>query len=630
MHQSHGHAARTKSELEIATMSTSRKEPTTDHHALPLLTRINGLVTFLIGLGLSCWLWLIQNRSRLPSPDSQAGQNLLGQYLIASHDFTIYLLVISTIALVVLMRKSQYQTSQSRPEQRQAPARNSFWHFARKHPLVLALFAVYTVAMVQGTTWMYPELVDWFRTIPEHYLLNNFSIRQDFISETMRRTDYRFFPLAHQDLHILSWLTPYVKVWMLVNAAELFALCIITSKVVHKLSGRHKAPSLLLITSLLLLFHPATGHAFFQFTYCERLLTLVFALYCSTYLNYLENRKQSSFYGTLTLGLLGLFMKDIAIVLFVAPPALMLIAGSLGLVEGRPNWGNHGRKEWGNEYKLELWLCSLTLIFILSFIALSLLPSAFANAGSYNKSKNFLFVPDWRFWFLIGFSLIRTFRISLNRNPATLLDGLNLAAITYASGLLILIGFESHQYLSMPVQWVTVLDLGFVWSSWISPSLERQSSTKIAGVLGSALVLGSIGIDHFQPQNFAQKVSWIKARQMSWLEAYQAIDIHTAPIRIRGETVNLIYSKKSWFSAERHLKNLHFDRLIEFDPKRDDFQVKAGIGKGESYFPQSGDLLFTIDQKANTLQTLLDRWSTRLVYQDRNGQSNGRIYRIEP
>lgn len=110
MHQSHGHAARTKSELEIATMSTSRKEPTTDNHALPLLTRINGLVTVLIGLGLSCWLWLIQNRSRLPSPDSQAGQNLLGQYLIASHDLTIYLLVISTIALVVLMHKSQYQT----------------------------------------------------------------------------------------------------------------------------------------------------------------------------------------------------------------------------------------------------------------------------------------------------------------------------------------------------------------------------------------------------------------------------------------------------------------------------------------------------------------------------------------
>ena len=93
---------------------------------------------------------------------------------------------------------------------------------------------------------------------------------------------------------------------MPINAAELFVLCIITSKVVHKLSGRHNVPSLLLSTSLLLLFHPATGHAFFQLKYCECHLTLVIALYCSTYLNYLENGKQSSFYEALTLELLGL------------------------------------------------------------------------------------------------------------------------------------------------------------------------------------------------------------------------------------------------------------------------------------------------------------------------------------
>ena len=56
-------------------------------------------------------------------------------------------------------------------------------------------------------------------------------------------------------------------------------------------------------------------------------------------------------------------MKDIAIVLFVAQPALMLIAGSLGLMEGWPSWGSLGIKELGNENKLELWLCSLNVIF---------------------------------------------------------------------------------------------------------------------------------------------------------------------------------------------------------------------------------------------------------------------------
>ena len=66
---------------------------------------------------------------------------------------------------------------------------------------MLALFSGYTSAIVQGNTWMYPELVGWFRTIPEHYLLNNFSFRQDFISETMRLTDYRFPPRSLRSQH---------------------------------------------------------------------------------------------------------------------------------------------------------------------------------------------------------------------------------------------------------------------------------------------------------------------------------------------------------------------------------------------------------------------------------------------
>jgi hypothetical protein len=48
---------------------------------------------------------------------------------------------------------------------------------------------------------------------PGEHLLNNFSLCQVFLRETMRRDDYRFFPLVRQDLHILSWFTKYVKMW---------------------------------------------------------------------------------------------------------------------------------------------------------------------------------------------------------------------------------------------------------------------------------------------------------------------------------------------------------------------------------------------------------------------------------
>ncbi|WP_115118636.1 hypothetical protein [Synechococcus sp. UW105] len=597
---------------------------------LPLLAWINTIASVLIGLGLGGWLWLMQHRNLLPSPEVSAGKTLLKQYQATSHDLFLALLALSVLTLVVLIRRAQHQQEHSLGTTDQTSRPNQLLRFTRQHPLVLALFAGYTVAMVHGTTWMYPELVGWFKDIPEEHLLNNFSFRHDFLRETMRRDDYRFFPLAHQDLHILSWFTGYVKMWMLVSAAELFTIVVVSARFVRRLSGRTQIPALLLITSLLLLFHPATGMAFFQFSYCERFLTFILALYCGAYLHHHQHRDKASFYAALLFGLIGIFIKDIAVVLFVVPPAVMLIAGSLGLVEGRPSWTSSSRAKWVEAYRLELWLCSLALIFLLAYVVLSLLPSAFANKGSYNKNKGFLFAPDWRFWCLIGFCLVRAASISLGRSRVTLLDGLNLAALSYGAGLLVLIGFESHKYLSLPVQWVTVLDLCFIWTCWISPALERRSSARLAGAVGSAVVLGSIGLDHLQPPNVAASVSTIKVRQQSWLEAYQAIDATTAPIRTRGEAINLIYSKQSWFSAKRHLGRLRFDRLIEFDPQRNRFSVEEGTGKGEPYTPQVGDLLFTIDKDASTLQPLLERWPTQLLYQDNNGQKNGRIFRIQP
>ena len=266
-------------------------------------------------------------------------------------------------------------------------------------------------------------------------------------------------------------------------------------------------------------------------------------MYCGAYLHYQQHRDKPSFYAALLFGLIGIFFKDITVVLFVAPPAVVLIAGSLGLVEGRPSWRDNTQAQWAEAYRLELRLCSLALIFLLAYVVLSLLPSSFANDGSYNKNKGFLFAPDWRFWFLVIFCSVRFGGISLGRSSVNLLDGLNLAALSYAASLLLLVGFESHEYPTLPVQWVTVLDLGIVWAHWISPVLQQRSSARWAGALGSAIVLGSIGIDHLHHHNFAASVSKIKVRQQSWLEAYNAIDAISTPMRTRGETINLIYIK---------------------------------------------------------------------------------------
>jgi hypothetical protein len=74
--------------------------------------------------------------------------------------------------------------------------------------------------VVHKSSWFYKEIISWYDDLVGGFLLDNFSLRWTFLIETMSRNDYRFFPLAHQDIHILSWFTPYIKIWALVNCIE--------------------------------------------------------------------------------------------------------------------------------------------------------------------------------------------------------------------------------------------------------------------------------------------------------------------------------------------------------------------------------------------------------------------------
>jgi hypothetical protein len=58
--------------------------------------------------------------------------------------------------------------------------------------------------MVAGTTYLYADLIGWYPDLINGHYLDNFSIKESFAKETMRRADFRFFPLAHQNIHILS------------------------------------------------------------------------------------------------------------------------------------------------------------------------------------------------------------------------------------------------------------------------------------------------------------------------------------------------------------------------------------------------------------------------------------------
>ncbi|QNI93315.1 putative membrane protein [Synechococcus sp. A15-127] len=119
--------------------------------------------------------------------------------------------------------------------------------------------------------------------------MNNFALRLELVKETMFRNDFRFFSVSHKDLYILNWLTPYVSIWMLVNAAELFTICILSTKTAGELSNRSNRNEILLIFSILFLIDTATGFTFFQFIYSERVVALLFAVYIYFYTRYLNS-----------------------------------------------------------------------------------------------------------------------------------------------------------------------------------------------------------------------------------------------------------------------------------------------------------------------------------------------------
>ena len=322
-------------------------------------------------LGMGCWVWLQHNRPLLPLPDSKAGRALLRQYQGLTHDIWLIFLLLAVGYLINRVYVSRQR--EAHKSDHTSPRRvESCLQFLHNNPVTTVLLIAYTVAMISGTTYLYKDMLGWYPDLVKGYFLDHFSVRESFIEATMRRTDYRFFPLAHQDLHILSWFSIHIKTWMLFSAAELIGIILLSVKFLNNLGKQPwaRASTVLLITSLLLI-HPSTGTAFFQVIYCERLLCLVFMLYINAYLLHLKTRSNSTFYATLLWALIGIYIKDIAILLFIIPPASIWAANTIN-IRRKARHFSHYLPSFNRGQPLEHWLCSLSIAFITSYIIFSL------------------------------------------------------------------------------------------------------------------------------------------------------------------------------------------------------------------------------------------------------------------
>ena len=433
-----------------------------DDRSDAFLRRILIALTTVTALIMGLWAWIQQNQSLLPPVHSDSGKTLLRQYQGLTHDIWLILLLLSVGYLINQTWVNQQREATQNDKASLGPV-GSFLQFVRRNRITTILFISYAVAMIIGTTYLYKDMVGWYADLVDGYFLDNFSMKGSFIEETMRRTDYRFFPLAHQDIHILSWFSIHIKTWMLFSAAELVGIVLLCMKFLKNLEKQQRtsAAPVLFIASMLLI-HPSTGTAFFHVIYCERMLCLVFMLYINAYLEHLQTGRLSSFYTTLLWALIGIYIKDIAILLFVIPPASLWAADVLY----QSNTSTQPRPPaslFSRHYRLEHWLCSLSLVFISSYIILAFIPSSYVGEGAYNDDANYYVSLDFRFYLFALIAAARAITVAQKKIELGLLDAINLSAFTYAITLSVVYKFDSAGYLALPFQLIATINIAWAW-----------------------------------------------------------------------------------------------------------------------------------------------------------------------
>ena len=569
-------------------------------------------------------LWLQSGKSGFSTLPETTRESLLSQYNAIAHGGWISVLAVLTGLLIHSIVKT------SKEDER--PGQQKSWPFAvtdfiKQHPVVTFVLTIYVVLMVQESSWFYKEILTWYDDIFSDQLLNNFSFREKLTNETMGRNDFRFYPLSHQDLHALSWVTPYIKVWSLASAVELIATILLGCRLVDRVNNNRTSASLILMGTLLFLFTSASAYNYFQFIYSERFLTFLLALYAYHYSVYLDSGQLHNGRLALLFALFIPFFKDTAVLLAVIPAATTTVAGSLGAIPSRPAWGSITPSQWRKAYALEIAILSLSLFFLASFALLSALPSLAADVPRYDAHLGFsVLALDIRLIIFLGFIASRLWLIGRKQTNVTALDGLNLAALAYGFALYALVGLEGSNYMSLPIQFVAVLDILMIWESLVAPKLKQRMGRRQAQAVALGTTLLLLNIEDRQAATFRQRAQLISWKQRSWRSTLNEARAITKRAKENGETVNLIYSK-GWFKHSDQMKALTYDRLVYYDIDTRRYIIKAGIGKGEFYTPQPGDYLVDIDTGKKLTKYGIDLSNYDVLYQEDPSRQYARIFR---
>ena len=605
---------------------TATKDKAVRHELTPIAV-INGILIGLLALGGSISIWLRNGAASQPSTDADASatEAALLHYNLISHG--LWLAIVAGILAWLWHDSRQHSPSAKTTPSTLQNLLQQIRREIRLQPIAAIVLAIASLFLISEASWFYKEIIGWYDDINANNLLDNFSLRANLTSETFTRNDFRFYPLAFADLQILSWFTPYVKVWMLFNIAELITTIYLGARIVKHMTESQQAQELLLMFSLLFIATAPAAFSYLQFIYSERILTFLFAIFTWNYLAFQTTRSRKSANLALAAALIGSFCKDTAILLFAIPAATTTIGGIFANHHSIPVIRRDGWKAWMRHFRLELWIFNLSLFFLTSFLYLTYLPSIIAGEARYDAELSMNQIePDARFIFLIAFSIWSLLKIISGKRDVNLLDGINLAALTYAGGLYWLVGFSSSNYMSLPIHFVAVIDILAIWCMgprpWLQKNLNAKAITGIGFLCSSAIIYTELQF----PGNAYSRIKNITRTHRSWEGTYNQSSLVLREAREQGKEVNVIISK-SWFRRFNHLKRLHYDRLIYLNEDSKNYLIIDGKDKGGSYIPRKGDYFLDLDTGKKRMKEFgLNLKDFELIYKYSPNVSNGHIY----
>lgn len=586
--------------------------------------------------GLLSWIFLISFRDSFPVAESKSARLIFGQYIGVAYDIFLVVVIssITMLALLLIAAKKKEDLIDKNVPKKYLGTRVA--SFINKNKLVSIIIIVYSIVLINEATWMHGELMGWIKDGFAGNFLDNFSIRQDFVDETLRRDDYRLFPLAHQDLHVLSWFTPFVKVMMLFSIVQLVTIIICINRFIKNMFKESAIPGLLLLSTLLILFSSSFANAFFQLDYPERILTFLFSMYALTYLDYRNSKRRSSIYATLIISIFGIYWKDTGFILFIFPAFCLLVCDLFNEFKNVRSGEVSFRNVWSRiclNNELELYLCSLFLFFIFSYIFLSLIPSSFMKSASYaDDSIASVWDPSVKYILFCVIVLWRFVLIFMGKLRFGVFDTLNLSAILYSIALFTLVGFKVYSHHNLPVEYVCILNLLWVWALAAKKLSSMQIANRSIALIGFSGFAALAGVEHLDGNtSFYGHASRVHELHNSWEQTFDHVDKLTRELIREGKEVNLIYRSNSWFDFNRHLNRLRYDRLIEWNEGRRQFLVKDGANYKSVYTPESGDLFINIDRNDDIFPDVID-YSFEKVFQFDHrftGLINGQVFRLE-